>query len=84
MLNRNIARQVVRAALHCAIAALRKSLWKIWPECTSCNAFPDDNEACYTFGKPFVFRLRRVSKLRNKSRSVTAAYVRSTNHTTQY
>ena len=48
LLNKNIARQVARGMLHCAmakkcVAALRQSLRKVEPDSTSCNASCNKN-----------------------------------------
>ena len=50
LLNKNIARQVARGMLHCAmakkcVAALRQSLRKVEPDSTSCNASCNKNVA---------------------------------------
>ena len=51
LLNGNIARQVARGMLHCAmskkcVAALRQSFRKVKPDSTSCNASCNKNIAC--------------------------------------
>ena len=50
LLNKNIARQVARGILHCAmakkcVAALRQSLRKVEPDSTSCNVSCNKNVA---------------------------------------
>ena len=50
LLDKNIARQVARGMLHCAmakkcVAALRQSLRKVEPDSTSCNASCNKNVA---------------------------------------
>ena len=50
LLNKNIARQVAKGMLHCAmakkcVAALRQSLRKVEPDSTSCNASCNKNVA---------------------------------------
>ncbi len=52
--NKNIARQVARVMLHCAmfkkcVAALRQSLRKVEPDSTSCNTVLQQ-KCCVTLG----------------------------------